>query len=142
MAIHVDAGEYKAAAAKLKAAPNKLRREFSKRLRDAAKPAMQEVIEEGAEPMPSGGGLQALVVAQGKITLSRAGMGIQAVLANKRTALGRLNAGKLRHPLFGNAKHWYGQSVPEGTFTEAFEKREAEIRREVAKAFDDVSRSL
>lgn len=142
MAVHVDASEYMALAAKLKVAPKKLKRDFSKRLNAAARPAMREVVEEGAEQMPHRGGLSALVASQGTVTLSRAGWGISAILSNKRTQLGRLNAGKLRHPLFGNTKHWYGQTVPEGAFTDAFTKREDEIQREVAKVYDDVSKTL
>ena len=140
--LHVDATEYQRVAAKLKAAPAKLKRDFTKRLNNAARPALKEALEEGAEPMPSRGGLRAHIVAQGSVGLSKAGWGIRVALQNKRVALGQLNDGVLRHPLFGNTKHWYSQDVPEGTFTDAFEAHTEEVQREVAKVFDDVSKSL
>jgi hypothetical protein len=141
MAHHVDASEYKAAAGKLRAAPAKLRRDFSRRLSAAARPVLRDVLREGAEALPSRGGLRAHIVSSGQVSVSRAGLGIRGLLLNKRVALGRINAGVLRHPLFGRPP-WFSQSVPAGTFDAAFDRRAEELRREVARVFDDVADSL
>lgn len=142
MSVRVDASEFSRAAGKLKAAPAKLKQQLSNRLRDAARPALREVLQEGAERMPSGGGLRDAILAQSSIELIPSSGSVGAVLQSKRVRLGRLNEGSLGHPLFGNRRYWYGQRVPAGTFTEALENRADEIGREVAKVFDDVTRSL
>lgn len=143
MAVHIDADAYRVVAAKLKQAPKELKRAYGKRLRSMARPVLEEVLQEGAEPLPQGGGLAAHVVNAGRISVSQAGSGIRGVLSNKGVTLGRVDAtGIVRHPLYGNRRHWFPTAVEAGTFSRAFERRADELRAEVAKAFDDLAKQL
>ena len=47
-----------------------------------------------------------------------------------------LNRGRLRHPLFGNRKHWYDQAVKPGFWDDAMKRGEGETRRLVVAALD------
>jgi hypothetical protein len=51
--------------------------------------------------------------------------------------LDRIDRGRLRHPLFGNRKHWYTQDVPAGWWTDAMLRRADEVRREVMDVVHD-----
>lgn len=54
-----------------------------------------------------------------------------------RSDLKRIDAGQTRHPLLGNRRHWYPQSVQAGYFTDAMQGDVAdEFRRKVVVAVD------
>lgn len=143
MAVRVNAKPYLIAGAKLKMAKTAMRRSFNRRLNNAARPALREVIRKGAEGAPARGGLRNLVASQTQTEVTRTGeMGLRAVLNNRRVALGRLNDGRIYHPLFGLRGHWFGQAVPAGRFSEGFDEAEQRVDREVAKVLDDVTGSL
>jgi hypothetical protein len=63
--------------------------------------------------------------------------------SGKNRSLRRLDAGLLRHPLFGDDEHWYAQEgadkgMEPGFFTGPCEARELPVRAELEKALDDV----
>lgn len=95
-------------------------------LRTVARPLGEEVIHEGSEKMPKRGGLAERVRSQGKAGLSTALVAkstkVTLLLNNKGVQMRSLDAGLLRHKVFGQ-NVWVRQSVPEGAFTEAFKKR-------------------
>ena len=53
-----------------------------------------------------------------------------------------LDRGELRHPLFGNRKHWYVQRVSPGWFSRPVDRNVEGVRTELLKAIDDAKRNL
>lgn len=53
-----------------------------------------------------------------------------------------LDSGKLRHPLFGNRKHWKVTRIKRGFFSEQVHKHADTVRRDISNAMDDVSRKI
>lgn len=130
-----------------------LQKQISGALRGEAKPLGLRVLRRGAEEMPHRGGLSERV-AGGSIGVSSALRGrvasVSVILRNKGVDLKAMDAGILRHPVFGRADRtrkdwaWTRQSVPAGAFRRAFEAEAAEVREKAVKAaqgvLDDVAR--
>lgn len=57
---------------------------------------------------------------------------------NKKVDLESLDDGDLRHPLFGNRKHWYAQRVPSGWFTTPMRENAKVVEKELKKAVDEL----
>ena len=49
-----------------------------------------------------------------------------------------LNAGRLRHPLYGNRSHWYPQRIAPGFVDKAIERGTRDVREEMLRALDRV----
>ena len=142
MAIDVVARGYAAAAAKLKAAEPKVRRAAQKRVRDAARPIGQAVLIQGAKPMPKRGGLAIYLMAAGNTTTAISKDGVALRLSRKGVDLGKINAGQLRHPVYGRPGTWVGQSVPAETYDEAFLEQGKDAADDLGRVFDDIEREL
>lgn len=96
----VDLDAYKAAAKRVKAADEQLQRDFRAKLRDVAKPLGEQVIVEGAEEMPSRGGLRERLKT-GRATVNASSLRVTLSLASSSGVhLEPINRGKLRHPVF------------------------------------------
>ena len=142
MATRVNASDFTKAAAKLKSAPAKVRRNFTKRLNEAGRPAMLKVVEEGSQDMPQRGGLARHLAERGNARLARTNTGIVAVLGRRGAYLAGPNSGLVRHPVWGHRNAWASTTVPAGTYDAAFEAVAPEVTASVAKAFDDLAREL
>lgn len=126
-----------------------LQRATSAALRGEAKPLGALVLGRGAMRMPQRGGLAARVAGMGSVGVSSALRGqvasVSVILRNKGVDLKSLDAGVLRHKVFGHAV-WVRQSVPSGAFREAFEAEAAEVRTRAVKAaqgvLDDVAHKV
>ena len=55
----------------------------------------------------------------------------------KLKKLEALDRGELRHPLYGNRKYWFSQSVRPGFWSRPIEDRAPQIRDAVAKEVGD-----
>lgn len=132
-----------------KAAGKDLRKQVRDAMKAAAGPLGEHVVSEGAEAMPSRGGLQARIRAsRGTISARLTGSNPTVVVQlrnRQRDALGGLNAGVVRHPVFQTGR-WVSQSVPAGSFTAAFERHAPEVRDKVLDAMqgtlDDIARKV
>jgi hypothetical protein len=51
----------------------------------------------------------------------------------------RLNRGVLRHPLFGDRGHWYGQVVRRGFVSTTFRRQRSEIIDAIDAALDEIT---
>ena len=60
----------------------------------------------------------------------------------KSVDLKALDRGRLRHSLFGNKRHWYGQAVTPGWFSRPVDRQVGNVRTELLKAIDDTKRQL
>lgn len=56
----------------------------------------------------------------------------------KPVGLADLDQGRLRHPLFGNRREWYPQTVPTGWFTKPMQAQVKNVDKELGKAVDAV----
>lgn len=127
-----------------------LRRELYAGLGRASKPIREAIIKKARQELPSSGGLNERV-ATSKITAkavpSRRGRApsirfMAEERSNKPIDVYALNVGKLRHPLFGNRRHWYQQRVKPGWFTQPILDGEETFAKELGKAIDDVERQI
>lgn len=127
-----------------------LQKRVSAAIRTEAKPLGLRVLHRGAEKMPQRGGLADRVAGMGRVGVSSALRGrvasVQVILRNKGVDLKAMDAGVLRHPVFGNRQAWVRQSVPARAFSDAFDAEAAQVQQAVNKAaqdtLDDVARKV
>jgi hypothetical protein len=121
-----------------RAVVNEIRREMRKPLPQLRKDIRRIAIAK----LPASGGLGAWV-AQSRVTIQFKDRGRSAGLRVKvsrksgrgKAALDDLDkSGRIRHPLYGNRRHWYGQAAASGFFTEAWDQ--AKWIELADKAFD------
>jgi prophage DNA circulation protein len=123
-----------------------LRRELLKGIRTGAKGTVQAIRDEARSTLPQSGGLAALVAGgqfgvRTRLTGQSAGVRIVGSSRSVR-ALRQLNAGRLRHPVYGNRNVWVSQGVEPGFFDRPIEKDVPTIRAAVDRAMSDVSRKI
>lgn len=97
-ALDVDVADYQAFAQRLKAADRKVASGLRKRVRDAAKPLAEAVVQDGPEGLPERGGL-ADWLREAKPGLSMTQTRV-AISLGAGHDLASINRGKLRHPVF------------------------------------------
>lgn len=120
--------------------PRRLRTQINKALKTVALEVANEVPGEAAKRLPKGGGLAARIAdVRGTISPSlRAASPSVSILfkaaKGERVATKAIDAGSLRHPVFGNRENWVWQPVRPGSFTNAFQKRAPKLRREMEQA--------
>lgn len=119
-----------------------LQKQISAALREEAKPLGLRVLRAGAAPMPHRGGFAQRVEGMGRVGVSSSLRGrtasVTVALRNKGADLKSLDAGILRHKVFGNADVWVRQSVPAGSFRRAWESEAAAVRERAVKAAQGV----
>lgn len=111
-------------------------------LRKVAQPLADRVIRDGAAVMPRRGGLSALVAAsKAQVQASASGprVGVRLRLVAGGASLRNLDAGVVRHPVFGNRQVWKAQAVPAGAFTDAFEAGAPTVEAEVVRALEGLA---
>lgn len=124
-----------------------LRKELYAGLNRVTKPVREDMKASIGPSLPSRGGLAALVMARASLTTSatsgrHAGVRIRA--RHKDYDLKRLNAGRLRHPVFGNRRVWVSQTagIIPGFLDDSFEKQKPEIARGVLRVLDEIARKV
>lgn len=140
--MDVDVSDYKQFAAKLKGADAAVKRAIRKRLREAGKPLGEHVRDEGSEAMPSRGGLRSRLQ-RSPVAVALLASGVNIWVGNRRKSqFARLDKGVLRHPVYGRMKTWVGQDVPEGTFSDAWDKVPPDVRDDFERVLVDVMKEL
>jgi hypothetical protein len=113
-------------------------------IRAEAKPAIPDIRQNAREVLPHRGGLYA-IIANSKIGVrtrtSGRSVGV-TVQANNPHDIRSLNAGRLRHPLYGDKDHWFSQTVEPGWFDKPLIERAPVIRTRIKRVLDDVGRDL
>lgn len=118
--------------------------EMTKRIRRQAGPIRKAIKKSAVDTLPKTGGLGA-ATARSTVRVSvRRGersAGVSIVVTKKspkgKADLNRLDLGSLRHPLWGNRKHWYPQTVTPGFATKPVEGPIADqFVRDVNEAVD------
>lgn len=153
MTIDVDvrvSENYRRVAREIKAAADGgLRREMTKAIASAAKPAQAAVKAAVPSYMPGSGGYAATLQAALRLrTVRRAGgvrITAEADGAGGKRDVGAREKGSLRHPVYGRfrvshrrrsfiERPWVNQRIRPGFFTEPIQDRKNDIRDEIAEA--------
>jgi hypothetical protein len=138
------AEEFAVLARHLKEAADKdLRKELYAGMNRAVKPLRSDVKEATADFMP--GNYGPVLAGSLRIRTSRRGGANPAVRLIGRAGRRRIDAldrGMLRHPLYGNRKFWFGQSVPPGFWTKTLERDAPRVRVELVEAIRNVAAKI
>lgn len=117
-----------------------LRKDLLRGLRAAAKPAVKEIKAEARSTLPQRGGL-AEWIAKSTIGLRTRTSGKSAGLRIEGRKSGHdldaLDRGRLRHPLFGNRRHWFQQDIKPGFFTNPIINHTDRMTLEVLRTLDE-----
>jgi hypothetical protein len=103
-----------------------------------------EIRASALRKLPSRNGLAREVASAHIAKFHSLGGGSVSVMirATHRYSLEGLDAGLNVHPLFGDKKHWYPQTVRPGWFTEPVAGRADNVRNQIEKAVSDYLSSL
>jgi len=124
-----------------------MRKELRSGLTRATKETRRDLKAAIPDALPRRGGLAALVARTATVTTSSSTSGPKVgvrIKARRRglkgPSLRRLNAGTVRHPVYGNPKKWVSQTagVKRGFLTLAFARSKPKVRREVADVIKTV----
>jgi hypothetical protein len=140
-------GELDAVARRLKAAGRgDLRKELLKGIRAQGKPAIADVKRSARATLPTRGGFADLVARSSygmRTRLSGDKMGVSIVGTGRSVkSLRAINAGRLRHPVWGNRDVWVEQHIEPGFFDGPIEKRADDIRRGIQKVLADIANKV
>lgn len=94
--------------------------------------------------LPNRGGLNEWIAGAKFSVSTRSGKdpAIRLSVQKRGHDLAALNRGRLRHPLYGNRRHWYLQQIRAGWFGEAMTGLAPGVRRDLVDVMDDVARRL
>lgn len=121
-----------------------LKNELAKSLRRATKKPIGIARQNARDRLPRKGGLAELVAGSKISTRNRItgkNPSITVVAANPNN-IRAVNAGKVRHPVFGRETNWTVQTVPAGWWSDAWKEGGPDAKREVAAALRETSRKL
>ena len=140
MTVSVGMDDYERFWAWAKTADRKIAVGARKRIRAIGGDLAREVMAEGAEGMPAGGGLRERL-AGGKVATQMLAAGVRIRLGAKGAGVGRIDAtGTVRHPTYGNRKAWAATEVEPGAWTKALEGRADEVREQLRDELQQIIR--
>lgn len=111
----------------------------------AGGPLRKAARESWKTNMPHRGGLSRRGLRMTIRTNTRNGASLGVRMVTKSSdgyAIGSIDAGHLRHPVFGNKKAWVDQSVKPGVITKALEDAAPDVRIRLAFALDALNRRI
>ena len=128
-------------ARRLKDAGGDLKKELLRGIRETNKPAIAAVKESARQNLPKRGGLAAMVAKDSIGTRTRLTGNSAGVTIQRKRGAG-LNAGRLRHPVFGNRSVWKEQAIAKGWFDKPIEDDAAKIRANLQQVMQDVASKI
>lgn len=133
-----------ALAQRLKEADRPLRNQLLRSVRQAAQEAIPDIREAARSQLPKSGGLADRVADQAyRVLASYAGSGARVRIGGLgMKELKDIDAGRLRHPVWGNRTVWRQQSVKPGFFSETIRRRTPEIRAEIERGMAEVAHMI
>lgn len=121
-----------------------LRTEFYRGLNRVTKPVVPAVRASFTATLPKRGGLGKTINRTTKVkrkVLTGRNPGIK-VFADGKHDIVNLNKGRLRHPLFGNRRHWFDQSITPGMFDRPLEAMTPVVQSEAIAVMGRIQRDL
>jgi hypothetical protein len=124
-----------------------LRRELYAGLNRATKHTREQMKKAIPGALPTSGGLAAEVASTASFTATATGSGANTGVrikgrrrGRKGSSLARMNAGVVRHPVFGNRSVWVDQTagVTKGFLDEEFQQDKPELRDAVIEVIQSV----
>ena len=135
------AEQLKVLAKRLKDAGDKeLKKELSQGIRQAMEPVKSAVRQSALDTLPQRGGL-ARRVAKTQLRTARSARGIRLV-GKSSDSIRRMNAGTVRHPVFGNRDVWVDQKIPSGWWDRPTQASAARVRLELLKTMDRIAKKI
>ncbi len=131
-----------------KAAARDLTRELRQGQRKAVRPLQKEIKAEALATLPKHGGYNVTMSKAVKVSVTtgtgRNALTIRVYAAGKADArdVRAVNAGILRHPLFGHRKSWHTTKVRAGFVDRPVDRLSDQILRESAEAAERVLESI
>jgi hypothetical protein len=122
-----------------------VKKELFKALNRATKKPKAEARARALATLPHRGGLAKKVAASRFMTRNRTtGKGDPSLqlVAKGSVSIHAIDAGHVRHPVFGHPDRWVKQSVKAGWFSIPMKDNEKEARREIATSMADLQRTL
>jgi hypothetical protein len=124
-----------------KAGAGELRRELLRGVREVAKPVIPKIRANALETLPRSGGLAAEYAAHKiavRTSLAERSANVR-IVSTDRGRLRSVNAGRLRHPVFGNTDVWAQQKVEPGWFDKPIYRDAGRIRLGVRRVLSGVA---
>lgn len=147
---------------------NDLRKELLRGIRVAVRPLPIAIKAAARSDLPQGGGLademgRAAISSRTRTASSKHGdAGVRLIGQKEREAsksarkgkkgkekppsrfidIRALDRGEIRHPLFGNRKHWYSQQIKPGFWTDTINERADDVERDLVQSLDNVAAKL
>jgi hypothetical protein len=106
------------------------------------KPGIPAIRESAASTLPKRGGLADRVASQPFSVRTSLAAGKVSVVGKGMKELKDIDAGRVRHPVYGDRSRWAQQAVTPGFFTKPLERRAPSIRAGVLRAVSDVARKI
>jgi hypothetical protein len=93
---------------------------FQSSVEKATRPAQREITGHLERYLPDryAAELRREMKVSAGAAVGRGRVGVRVQAAARKSGLGALNSGRLRHPLFGNRERWYTQRVRRGFFSD------------------------
>lgn len=123
-----------------------LKKELLAGIRKEGKETVKDIKKSAADVLPHAGGLAELVSRSSygirtRLTGNSVGVSIKGTSRSVKS-LRALNAGRLRHPVFGNRDVWVEQSVEPGWFDKPVERDADNIRQGIDRVLADIARKI
>jgi hypothetical protein len=142
--IRVDTAQFQKAAQALHAADVAIRKEYTKTLRDVARPFANDVLVTGASGLPRRGGLS-FRVASSRPNIQVSSMRVAVAFGGPYSrGLKGMDQGVIRHPVFDRRKRtlkhpkgkrvWVNQKIRSHLFTTPFEAGASRLRPQLLAA--------
>jgi len=139
------AAELKRVAAAIKASGDEnLSKELNKALSRAAKPLKKSARQGALQILPYRGGLAERVAGSrftSRVTKRGKGAGL-TIVGTGQDNLTRMDAGTVRHPVFGNRNRWVTERINPGWFTKPLTLDAPKVAVELDAAIDTVAAKL
>lgn len=139
------AGFARTAEALRQAGRRTLQRELAAALQRAAEPTITAARERARQQLPRRGLGELVAASEIKTKVrygARPGVTFEARGVNGLDVAAIDKRGFVRHPLFGNRRHWFNQRVTPRWFSGAIERRERAFYRELERAVENVAREV
>lgn len=116
-----------------------LRKELLAGIRGEVKKMIPDVQASARSSLPKSGGLADRVASQKWAARSSLASGKVSLVGSGMKALRDIDAGRLRHPVFGNRSTWVQQRVAPGFFTKPLEDNLPAVRTEIEKVMRGIA---
>jgi hypothetical protein len=121
-----------------------LRKELLRGIREGTKGTKAKIKANAMSELPGRGGLARRVAGSKFATKTRTTSKVTSIRITAANAyeVKKMNAGMLRHPVYGNRKKWVSQTIKAGWFTDPIEADAPAIRAALGKVMADIAAKI